>query len=593
MSKITLSSVGSIQQNPTTAQSEINTNFSTIQTAFDNTLSRDGTAPNQMGASLDMNSNQILNLPTPTDNFNPLRLIDVTTLNGAGTINVSPVPTGGTTGQVLSKNSNTNYDIKWSNPGSGATSVGLSLPADFTVTGSPVTSAGTLTAVFATTPTGTGAFVRATSPTLVTPVLNAATGTAITLSSGLAVMGGTAPSNGIAVGATTVVSGVRNGIQIFGSDNGAGAGTSVVGNNGASTNWAIGNGFLGGAYDGSLLHFSGGAQKFYTGGSNLAGFIDTSQHWGIGTSTSIMAASNAPPLTISLNAAAAPDTSGAWSPTLGRALAQFVGVDSKNVAVIVSSFGGGEAAIHLTNAGGSGASPIGTTLGTHMGTYNIDGYHSDGTPGYLQGVALLGRATDNWTTTTTGSALDIYCTPATTATIAKIATFDNTTSLGLTQGLNLAVGNLSFGTSGKGVAGTTTNDSAGTGIVGEFVSSTVALGSAVSLVTNTAKDVTTISLTAGDWDVSGWVGFIPAGTTSYTQMVVSNSATLNTLDTTPGSVGQLGFPATVNGGVVNGLLTPPTRVSINSTTTYHLVAQAAFTVSTMTAYGIIRARRVR
>lgn len=76
MSKITLNSVSDLTQS-TTAQTTINANSSTVQTAFDNTLSRDGTSPNQMGASLDMNSNQIINLPVPSTQNSPARLIDV------------------------------------------------------------------------------------------------------------------------------------------------------------------------------------------------------------------------------------------------------------------------------------------------------------------------------------------------------------------------------------------------------------------------------------------------------------------------------------------------------------------------------------
>ena len=61
------------------------------------------------------------------------------------------VPAGGTTGQSLVKLSNTDYATGWSNAGSGTvTSVGLSLPGLFTVSNSPVTGAGTLTAVLAT-----------------------------------------------------------------------------------------------------------------------------------------------------------------------------------------------------------------------------------------------------------------------------------------------------------------------------------------------------------------------------------------------------------------------------------------------------------
>lgn len=56
--------------------------------------------------------------------------------------------------------------------GSGTvTSVGLALPSDFTISGSPVTVSGTLTGAWAIAPTGTGAVVRTNSPTLVTPNL--------------------------------------------------------------------------------------------------------------------------------------------------------------------------------------------------------------------------------------------------------------------------------------------------------------------------------------------------------------------------------------------------------------------------------------
>lgn len=58
--KITLGSIASFQ-NDATAIAQYNANNALITTAINNTLSRDGTSPNQMGANLDMNSNQILN----------------------------------------------------------------------------------------------------------------------------------------------------------------------------------------------------------------------------------------------------------------------------------------------------------------------------------------------------------------------------------------------------------------------------------------------------------------------------------------------------------------------------------------------------
>lgn len=62
MTKINLNNLSTISGNETSAINLINTNNDTIETASDNTLSRDGTTPNQMLANFDMNSFRILNL---------------------------------------------------------------------------------------------------------------------------------------------------------------------------------------------------------------------------------------------------------------------------------------------------------------------------------------------------------------------------------------------------------------------------------------------------------------------------------------------------------------------------------------------------
>lgn len=164
MSKVTLANITSFQ-NDSSAVATSTANNAAITTAIDNTLSRDGSSPNQMSAALDMNSNRIVNLPSPGSPNEPIRFQDLTTLQAGGTIVTLPV--GGTTGQVLQKHSNTNYDVQWG--GGTVSSVALSLPADFIVTGSPVTSTGTLTATLANTATGSGGFVRSTSPALTSP----------------------------------------------------------------------------------------------------------------------------------------------------------------------------------------------------------------------------------------------------------------------------------------------------------------------------------------------------------------------------------------------------------------------------------------
>jgi hypothetical protein len=145
--------------------------------------------------------------------------------------------------------------------------------------------------------------------------------------------------------------------------------------------------------------------------------------------------------------------------------------------------------------------------------------------------------------------------------------------------------------------GTDTNDNAVAGNVGEYVSSIIVTGSSVALTTAVAADVTSISLTAGDWDV--WVNgfFNPAGTTVTTLGIICVSLVSATLDVTIGRVGLLSIPAAGFTGAGSGgnitVNTGPVRFSLASTTTLFFVAQANFTTSTMRAYGGIFARRVR
>lgn len=58
MAKLTLNSISSGYGSNTA----LNTNFDLIETALENTLSRDGTTPNTMSADLDMNGNDLLNV---------------------------------------------------------------------------------------------------------------------------------------------------------------------------------------------------------------------------------------------------------------------------------------------------------------------------------------------------------------------------------------------------------------------------------------------------------------------------------------------------------------------------------------------------
>jgi hypothetical protein len=61
MAKLTLTDISNISGAESTAIANINNNSAAIEAALENTLSRDGTTPNQMNADLDMNSNDIIN----------------------------------------------------------------------------------------------------------------------------------------------------------------------------------------------------------------------------------------------------------------------------------------------------------------------------------------------------------------------------------------------------------------------------------------------------------------------------------------------------------------------------------------------------
>lgn len=71
------------------SNTQLNANFDAIETAFENTLSLDGSVPNAMGADLDMNGNQILNASALT-----IDGVDVFALVNKITVSTS-APTGG------------------------------------------------------------------------------------------------------------------------------------------------------------------------------------------------------------------------------------------------------------------------------------------------------------------------------------------------------------------------------------------------------------------------------------------------------------------------------------------------------------------
>ncbi len=166
-------------------------------------------------------------------------------------------------------------------------------------------------------------------------------------------------------------------------------------------------------------------------------------------------------------------------------------------------------------------------------------------------------------------------------------------SIGNTVGAGLTMPSITFNTT-TGVVGTTTNDNAAAGSVGELVSSVIAFASAASLTTNTATNLTSISLTAGDWDVWGNVGFNGNAATTFSTgegWVSSTSATVpdvSLIATRPYTAGSTIFSTDIVAFSV-----PERRFSLSGTTTIYLGVFSVFAVNTCVAFGGIYARRVR
>ncbi|WP_316228627.1 hypothetical protein [Bradyrhizobium sp. SZCCHNR1045] len=140
--------------------------------------------------------------------------------------------------------------------------------------------------------------------------------------------------------------------------------------------------------------------------------------------------------------------------------------------------------------------------------------------------------------------------------------------------------------------GTTTNDNASAGNIGEYISSTVLVGAAVSLVSGTAKDITSISLSAGNWSVCGTVVSNISAGGAITALIGWTSTTSATQPTAPNNGSYTLEQVNVQ---TSGNLARPTgcqNLKLASTTSVFLSTLMNFT-GTNAAYGFISATRVR
>lgn len=139
-----------------------------------------------------------------------------------------------------------------------------------------------------------------------------------------------------------------------------------------------------------------------------------------------------------------------------------------------------------------------------------------------------------------------------------------------------------------GIVGTTTNNNANTGSVGEYVEATPA---GVSLANNVVTNIATLSLSAGDWDAACNISFA----TGAGDTMTNGGAAVNTVSATLPAIPLYTNLGTISVPPGTGVtaIAPMRRFSLSATTTVYCIGSASHSGGTVTASGFIRARRVR
>jgi hypothetical protein len=141
--------------------------------------------------------------------------------------------------------------------------------------------------------------------------------------------------------------------------------------------------------------------------------------------------------------------------------------------------------------------------------------------------------------------------------------------------------------------GTATNDNAAAGNVGQIISSAIASTAAIAIAAGTVTNITSLSLTAGDWDVRGtyscYITSMAAGVVAQLSAGIgSTSATIN-------DDGYQTYAASSNSAagtttIYNSCQMPPRRISLSAAATIYLCGKSNVAGN---GFGYIEARRVR
>lgn len=235
--------------------------------------------------------------------------------------------------------------------------------------------------------------------------------------------------------------------------------------------------------------------------------------------------------------------------------------------------------VRLVQAAGTIASPTATQSGSLLGTFAFGGH--TGSAFTSQTVAIKATATANWTGSVQTTKLTFETTTGNSTSECLALSGAGVASIGLTSG--------TF--AGNNIYGVNDGSSPVAGTMGERVVSSVSTLTNFPTTTQYG-DLTSISLTAGEWDVSATI----------TSNLNSSTATDNALaiSTTAGNSSS-GFVTgdnflefvTPTAATNSSCSIPVHRIAVSATTTVYLKYRATYSAGNPRAAGRISARRVR
>ena len=244
------------------------------------------------------------------------------------------------------------------------------------------------------------------------------------------------------------------------------------------------------------------------------------------------------------------------------------------------------AASALVVGGGAGAAPATITTGT--GVTTALGVNTGTAGAFVVNGGALGTPSSGTVTNLTGTA-SINTNGAHNGTVGATTANTGAFTTGTFSSTVTVTGTLTPGQT-TGIVGTTTTNDAQAGSVGESIMSSSALTNYPA--TGTWGDLTSISLTAGDWDIAAVTQQTTPGTmTGETRLGISTTSGNSATGLTIG-YNRLTFPnATV--AADSGASIPMYRLQLGSTTTVYLKFFTEYSTGTPKALGTIIARRRR